>query len=359
MVMMMQRTRTRSMAVLRMAPMLALALALTALQAQAAPESPGMSPLADQDLRLARIGYRIAVQNADRCPFPDRLTGLLLHDRAAYDERDRTLIAARFGLGNGFGVRDVIEGSAADRAGIRRGDEIVALNGSEMASFAVGLIGRTASYDRIDAFETLLSRTLQQGPATLELRRDGVPRTLQFPADLGCGGRWVVIPANAFNAWSDGHYVAVTSRLMTDIADDAELAFVVAHEMSHNILRHQEQLHGRSALLAQLGLGSARVKDTEIEADTLAVGLLARAGYDLGAPERFLVQAARKRPFDVPITHPGLKRRIGIVTAEIARLQLHPSTATVAPSNAAFGSEHARTVEPPAVTTPIALETID
>jgi len=325
--------------------MAAIASALTmSLSAHAAQELPRTAPLAAQDLRLARIGYRIAVQNADRCPSPDRLTGLLLHDRAAYDARDRALVGTRFGLGEGFGIRDVVEGGAADRAGLRRGDEIVALNGDAMALFEPGMIGPKASYARTEAFESLLDQALQRGPATLLLRRDGSLRTAHLAADTGCGGRWVVLPERAFNAWSDGNYVAVTTRLMTDIEDDSELAFVIAHEMSHNILRHQEQLRGRSALLAQFGIGAARVKDTEIEADTLAVGLLARAGYDLGAPARFLMYAARKRPFDVPITHPGLKRRIGIVTAAIARLQAYPPRARAStPSAAAIDGQQGRT----------------
>lgn len=343
MVIVMKRTRACQMAAVRSISLAAISLAVAATQpARAIAAEPQASALSAQDLRLASISYRIATRNGDRCQNPERLTGLLLHDRAAYDEQERPLVAARHGLGEGFGVREVVAGSAADRAGIRRGDEIVELNGAAMAGFEPGLIRRKASYDRSEAFETLLDRALRQGPATLLLRRGEARIALPLTADLGCGGRPVVMPAKDFNAWSDGQYVAITSRLMRDIPDDGELAFVVAHEMSHNILRHREQLHGRSALLAQFGFGSGRMKDTEIEADTLAVRLLARAGYDLEAPARFLTQAARKRPFDVPITHPGLKRRIGIVTAEIARLQVYPSKApTIASSRAVLRGETA------------------
>lgn len=307
----------------------------TAGPAEAQADAPRPQPVAGQELRLASLAYRMAVRNADRCAVPEQLTGMLLHDRAAYDARDRDLIGARYDLGDGFGVRDVVAGSAADRAGIRRGDEIVALNGSATNAFERALFARKGSYTRSEAFEAMLDRALRQGPVMLVLRRHAGLLTVRLAGEPGCGGRPVMIPAGHFNAWSDGKYVAVTSRLMTEVADDAELAFVVAHEMSHNILHHQEQLQGRSGLLAEFGFGSGRVKDTEIAADTLAVGLLANAGYDLEAPARFLALAARKRPFDLAITHPGLKRRIGIVTAEIARLQVHPSHAqAIAASNA-------------------------
>lgn len=321
--MVMTRFQSYRMAAVRSLPAAIVLLVTATPTAGHAGERP--LPTADSDLRLAAISYRIATQNADRCRAPDLLTGMLIHDLGSYDASDRALVAVHYGLAEGFGVRDLVTGSSADRAGIRRGDEIVGLNGIPMESFERGMIGRKASDQRSTAFEAALERALRQGPASIRLRRNNAIRTVQLVADKGCGGRPVVIPANDFNAWSDGRYVAVTGRLMREVGDDAELAFVVAHEMSHNILQHREQLQGRSGLLAQFGMGSGRVKVTEIEADTLAIGLLAQAGYDLDAPARFLTYAAHKRPFDVAITHPGLKRRIGIVSAEIARLKNYPS----------------------------------
>ncbi|MHA6719234.1 M48 family metalloprotease [Sphingomonas sp. RS6] len=348
MVMGIRRTPARRMAAVRSRALAAAAIALLATAPAWAGNDAGRAPSATQDLRLASIAYRLATRNGDRCQNPDRLTGMLIHDRASYDQRDRALVAARFGLADGFGVRGVVAGGAADRAGLRNGDAIVAINGIAMDSFERGLIGQNASSRRSEAFESALDRALRHGSVGLGVMRNGELLSLRLTADPGCGGTPVVVGGNNFNAWSDGRYVAVTSRLMADVDNDAELAFVVAHEMSHNILRHEEQLKGRSGLLAQFGIGAGRVKVTEIEADTLAVGLLQRAGYDLDAPARFLAHAAHNRPFDVPITHPGLKRRIGIVTAEIARLKVHsPQEPAVALSNTA----HAAPAQTAAVST--------
>jgi hypothetical protein len=141
---------------------------------------------------------------------------------------------------------------------------------------------------------------------------------------------------NSLNAWSDGKYVAVSSRLMSEVADDSELAFVIAHEMAHNILQHRKRLAGQSALFAELGIGSGKVKATEIEADSYAIKLMAKAGYDLRGAPRFLTSSSKDRWMDLPITHPGIKRRIQIVDAAIEELRLAQADG---PPSAISGSE--------------------
>lgn len=304
---------------LLLAGMAATALLMAGVAA-ASERNVSQAPMAAMDLRLASIGYRIASDNSDRCAAPEMLTGMLVHDLASYDLRDRPRVTARFALRDGFGIRAVVAGSAADRAGIRAGDEVVQVDALNMRAFEQRLVGSKASYERTEAFEALLDQRLVAGPVAVTVRRGDATLTLHLAADRGCGGKFVVVPGNAFNAWSDGSYVAVTSGLMATITDDAELAFVVAHEMSHNILRHSARLKGTSNILAELGIGAGKVKATEVEADSFAVRLLARAGYDLGGPARFLERAAAKRPFDLALTHPGIRRRIEIVNGAIAQL---------------------------------------
>ncbi len=90
--------------------------------------------------------------------------------------------------------------------------------------------------------------------------------------------------------------------------------------MAHNILNHADRMKGMAGLFAQFGIGTGRIKASEIEADMLAVELMASAGYDLAAPERFLRRAAKSRRLDLPITHPGISRRIRIVREAAARI---------------------------------------
>ena len=101
-------------------------------------------------------------------------------------------------------------------------------------------------------------------------------------------------------------------------ADDSELAFVAGHEMAHNIAHDAVRKHPLGGLLLQFGFGAARVKQAEINADTMAITLMARAGYELAAPEHLLSKAASSHQLDLAITHPGIARRITVVRQAIA-----------------------------------------
>ena len=86
-------------------------------------------------------------------------------------------------------------------------------------------------------------------------------------------------------------------------ADDSTIAFVVAHEMTHNFAHDPARKNPFGSLLLQFGLGAARVKKSEISADTVAVTLMANAGYDLAAPERLLRKSGSSHWMDLTITH--------------------------------------------------------
>ena len=98
-----------------------------------------------------------------------------------------------------------------------------------------------------------------------------VPRF--FPAALLTPGRMGVTSRSPNRCW------------IFHSKDDGELAFIVAHEMAHNISRHRASLRGISPLLAQLGIRALRVKvPDKIEADQQAIAIMHAAGYDLRAP---------------------------------------------------------------------------
>lgn len=282
---------------------------------RAAPSQPASAPLLTDEQRLGAIGYRLATASADRCARPEMLTGLILHDVGGYDAETRPRVARAYGLTAGFGVLRLVPGSSGERAGLRPKDEIVGVNGSDATAFAPDLIARTASPDRTERFADLLSAALAKGPATLTVRRGGETVAVSLEGEKGCGGRFVAVPGEELNAWADGRYVAVTARMMRFAADDHELAFVVAHEMAHNILGHGDvhaSKHGKAA---------------EAEADALGVELLARAGFDLTAPARFLRRSARLQWFSLNLSHPGNSARIRIVGASIAKLERSRSAA--------------------------------
>lgn len=289
--------------------------------------------------RLSRVSYRLSAASASRCAHPEMLTGMTLHDIAAYSHRERKAIEGELHLGKGFGIRLVVPDSVAANAGLKAGDTIVRVNGKELDTFATSLIRRSASYARTAEFELLLDTELRQGPAQLAVIRGGTLITITLHAAHGCGGKPVFYYEGGINAWADGTYVAVTSKMIDFAQTDEELAFVVAHEMAHNILRHGEKLKGRSMLLASLGVGSKKIKGAEIEADILGTKVLASAGYSTKGALALLERSRPMQAMSLSLTHPSISKRMNLVQATATAALLATSEpVTAAPdTNVALG----------------------
>ncbi len=86
------------------------------------------------------------------------------------------------------------------------------------------------------------------------------------------------------NAFTNGRRVRVTRGLVRFARKDAELAFAIAHEVSHNLL------HSKGSALA----GSR--KKMEYEADYLGLYLVARAGYPIDAAAGLLRRLSSAYP---------------------------------------------------------------
>jgi peptidase M48-like protein/PDZ domain-containing protein len=279
---------------------------LVSAPADAAPTS--LRALAAQNLRLASIAYRISTATVDTCPSPQMVTGLLLHDLSNYDPSDRLAVSRAFQLQSGFGVLQIVPGSAADRAGLRIDDEIVSVNGLRVENPAAVSQPRK-SYGRVDGFVQALQSSLGRGPAELMVRRSGNLMRLRLAGELGCGGEVALVRSNNSNAWSDGRRVVVTTGMMRLARNDDELAFVVAHEMAHNILGHV-QTSSRS--IFGLGLGGKR---QELAADYDAVWLMTAAGYRAEGGVSFLRTIRRRFWLNLSLDHPSVGSRLKIVTA--------------------------------------------
>lgn len=269
----------------------------------------------DEALRLQQVGYRLARANADACDEPTMLNGLMLHDIAGYAPADRDAARSLYGLAYGFGVLGVVKGSMAERAGLIAGDELIGLNGHDLTAFGTAAIGKRPTYARTESFVALLDSALRRGPANLVvLRRDQRLEVVLQP-ERGCGGWMALMHQRTIDAWSDGRYVAVTQGLAEAVTSDSELAFIVAHEMAHNMRSRGGQSGNRSRFFIQFGLGTGQAKAEEIAADTQAVSIMLRGGFDPDGAEQALRRMAALRPQGIPITHPSFSRRIAIVRA--------------------------------------------
>ncbi len=144
------------------------------------------------------------------------------------------------------------------------------------------------------------------------------------------------------NAWCmPGGKIAFYTAIYPILDDEAGMAIVMGHEVSHAMLRHGGERVSQN-LLTQLGLTAASIlaadseyrdeglaalgmgvslgvllpysRSHETEADMLGLQLAARAGYDpragIGVWERMAAMSEGSRPPEILSTHPDPMNRI-------------------------------------------------
>jgi len=131
--------------------------------------------------------------------------------------------------------------------------------------------------------------------------------------------------------------------LLLRTENEAQLAYVLAHEVGHYLRRHGLQQWrdrrdratvgrildnlGNLGALAWLGAPTFS-RDQEREADEIALDLIARAGYDASHAVALLdawlaeeTAARRERPSGLLATHPPTAERVAVARAAVARAE--------------------------------------
>jgi predicted Zn-dependent protease len=165
-----------------------------------------------------------------------------------------------------------------------------------------------------------------------------------------------LLNSNVNNAFAiPGGYVYVTRQLVALMNDEAELAFVLGHEVGHVAARHADKRAKRSTFAsvgaALLGAvtGSSIIgdlagtgaqlyslnysRDQEREADSLGVRYLVRAGYDPDASGDILAELGAQTTLEARLsgqggrepaawlsTHPANSERVARIRKEAAAL---------------------------------------
>jgi beta-barrel assembly-enhancing protease len=267
--------------------------------------------LADADLRVATIGYRLAKTNRRFCYRTMGFNpGWVLHDIAQYPDPDTA--RAAFGFARPIEVSGVVPGGPADHKDIIAGDGLLSIDSREIAEIS---LAPYPTDKRINAVRELLNK--QWGnriPFSIQIARKDMVEKVQFLPDAACRSDFWIETRDKIDAGADGERVRVTSGMVNYVADDEELAAVLAHELAHNLLRHRERLDAitRNKLSETL--------QTEIEADQLSVWLMANAGYDPQAAIRFWERYGR-RFILMDAKHPSWKKRVKTLEAEIALIE--------------------------------------
>jgi beta-barrel assembly-enhancing protease len=264
--------------------LIAAALPLIAAAPATHANREALRALQQDELGVATVAWRLETRNLARCPDHAAQRGFLIHEIGQYAPGFRADAVAEFGLGSDPAVSAVIPGSSAAKAGLVEGDSILRVNGVALATSPQP---KLASSDLIDVIAQSLDQALAKGPIQLETNRG----PLALSGDPGCAVEVDLVPASKLNAWRDGQIVQLTTAILDSTDNDDELAFILAHEMAHAFLKHP-------GLAAQKKMTRAAIRDTETEADRLALTLMAEAGFEPMAAPRLWARLGKKLSSD-------------------------------------------------------------
>lgn len=214
----------------------------------------------------------------------------------------------------------VVEGSPAAQAGLKRGDQITALNGDLIPTW--GTMGFIAGW------------LLQNGtkPFQVDYRRDGEYLTTTITPVIGCAIPIELRIDDTANASTTEKKITFLSGIVALAKTDAQLAAVVGHELAHSNLGHLDKasfnqtlgtiggtvidggfilagISTRGEFGKQFGRAGAAAYSVgfEREADYVGAYYAARAGYEVAGMEEFWVAMAMAHPDTIRFTtsHPA------------------------------------------------------
>lgn len=287
-----------------------------------------------QQARLSRVSWPILRSGVPMCE--DRVrreVGALFVTREDMEDEQAEAAARLLGIDARVRVLLVVEGSPAQAAGLRPGDEVLGFNGAPLPP-------KTSSGRRFT--ETMLEQMGDGGQASFLVRRGGEELTLVATPELQCDYPVAVIRDGQVNAYADGESIFVSDGMMRFVETDENLGVVVGHELAHNVMGHisSKQINAGIGLLFDIlaaaggvntqgafsNLGAmAYSKEFEAEADYVGLYLTALAGIDVsGAPDlwrRMAVISPENIQTAYGSTHPSHPERFLHLEQTVAEVQ--------------------------------------
>lgn len=277
------------------------------------PEQSTLRQLITQQDQLYRVAAPLLTYNTPLCRGYERnLLGFTAKNMYSYPP-DYTDAAAALGLNEHLMVTGVLPDSGAATKGIRRNDILLAAGNKDMPA------GPDAERQAAIVLSPLVRGNQ---PVKLTLERDGRKITTTVPLTLACAFNIELGNSDNINSYADGRRVLVTRGMLNFTSSDDELAYVIAREIAHNALGHiiqQRMVATAGGIIDNLtrmqpdatvvaGTGGLRPypQNLDIEADTLALYMLARAGYNIDNAPSFWRKLAEQYPASIPNAHTAL-----------------------------------------------------
>jgi len=258
--------------------------------------------------RLVRVAAPLRLSNAELCPVTRRDPGFTIHRLEDYPRPVRPMAETLLGVKpGGIYVRAVRPGTSAKKARIEPGDQILAVNENAISP---DRLMQTYNHAVLrNGFDSVLSK--------VKIRTTGGQEFLaRIRPDTACDIAAKVVFSEDINGHTDGQEVLITSALMRSVPDDTNLALVIAHEMAHIIAGH---------------VGKMPTQDMELEADRMALVLMARAGYDIDAAVHYWETADHPHEGGsaAKSSHPSTRARYENFQSELERIRKFASFKTL------------------------------
>jgi hypothetical protein len=291
-----------------------LAIVLLASPVAATPKAEDVAAyqaLTALDARVGTIGYRLAAANTPFCAMKAPNPGWVLHGIGQYEDAETARAAFGFKLGS-ISIAALVPGGPAAKAGLLVGDDLIDLPGSRWDQRMHVLPSPTK--DEAELVRKAMVDMWRPNPMVSMTFGNAVrEKKLNFAPPVICASDFWVDTKTKVDAGADGERVRLTSAMVEFVANDDELAAVIAHELAHNLLGHRARLDG-------VKRGKTRsIRATEVEADQLSVWLMVNAGYDPIAALQFNERYGRKYALGIfsDGTHLRWKKRVEILQSEI------------------------------------------
>lgn len=247
----------------------------------------------DQD-RLFDIAFPLQTKNAEFCGKTSPMSGMTAWNLPGLSAKYRMAGQTLFGMDDNLTVHMVARKSPAEKAGIRKGDIILSVNGQEIPA------GKDAGKIAERAFQSAGSRQSE-----VVVIHDNKPVSRVIQPVTGCDYPVLLNYSDSeVNAYADGEKIVVSKGIIRFAESDNEIAMVIAHELAHSALTHVDKMqqnatmgalggYALDGIFAGFGVGTGGQFSSmgqqmamqqysipfEQEADYVGMYFMARAGY--------------------------------------------------------------------------------
>jgi Zn-dependent protease with chaperone function len=216
------------------------------------------------------------------------------------------------GNGSILRIKYVHASLPAGKAGFQAGGRLVMIDGQSLDG--------TSVQDAVTMIRRLTRARLF--PVAFAVEQQGEVRQFHLEPMPARGFGVAVTPDSLVLAFANGRTIVITIGMLAFAKHDDELAFILAHELAHNALRHNDSMRLNAALGSFLAASSGQAhllggwlatKSLESQADYVAIYMLANAGFDLQGARTFwnrMSSLARDVNNEFVETHPKTSERL-------------------------------------------------